>query len=1570
MTNSSRKLARRGAVVPPPLSSASSRPTTRTGAPRNDLFTPGAAGAAAPRASRAATALPFHPTAPPADLAARRAEGLAWPVEVRDIHRQQHRGTVEAIEARLEHALATAAEPCTLEVAIGGSLPGYIVGLGDKRPGDRDDLCRIALKATPELLARHGGVLPRLDVEDIKRLVEPALARALEEVFGAEVPFVTDERRVPGGTLFRARIGLPHAHVDLRFLAADSDVRPYDYVCNSLYVDRRDLQAGEAPQLRTFSAAPLEEVLADLRRGRFSMDHGLGGDSLMRDWKMRSRGYVPNLPAPEDVATRRYFEALLPTLLTTLREQGKGEGMSLPYAAAEFVRRARALAGAGPTEPASRPALALVANAVVSLAMQGASGASADEAEAAQLLQNELRRQLDSCTRVAELGGVARRFVEQLHDDAHLGALTLWLHAVAAPEGDFDPRALPRRYEVTRVDTPGGASLRVFLPELRSYVVVPDSPAIAASAHPVLPDIRRLVAGPAPEAVREALAPVGRTPAFEALVPAGFWHDEAAQERAAERLLTQARGATAAPLAYRARLLLAAARLSQRPALPDALDALAAELSPEDGARVRALAHDHRVRRFAQLQETLRSGRAKPEERKRAWEQAFAILAVSPDPARARLVTQVWSTLAQPGLRVHVTEQEALRRGLEACDLRAVPEAAWDGVCALWANLSGASHPTTAALAESLAARVNARLEARTSLFEATAQTLADKKAFGALWRLRAEQPHLPLSGRLSLRLLVEAPEAVLHSDVGVTASLVEAIHASGIDASPLWADPKRLQALCGVSAWQGPMAALVNDATPPAAVVESLLQQVAPNRLGLNRWLDTLTPGGPVYLAGAAALLRTGAVRQDALTLAQRVWDDCMRADVPQDRLAGFLLEAFARLGGVARGASVELPEAVTDDSLVDWHLLIMNEPDAARGEPSLHIARWLLGRGEVYGAALVLMDVAPALRDNVPAYDAIMDAVVAVVGPLCDHPDERSLCLGVAEDLLDGAPRLRPAWQRPWQVSYAAVLFSAMEFGEREIARAAITRLLEERFDSTAAAQDSLQAFMSDADEDIDVVAIASSAAEIFSDPAFATPRVARLLSPVSRGDTPERTLSLAMARAAVAPLIKGEALHLALNEICAQPEAPQVLQAFLSARCAGGVDTQTCAAMTTLLEAYVQLPAAVDVRRRRLDEMCDWIGIPASGPVPKALAEGTPGREVALRLLVGVSRHLLGLAPSREEALRRLCLLVEELAITPGTTALLYDLSQHATAAGIAGSAGKIVRFALCLFEEHLRAGRLQAAQEVQAHLHFFLITGCRPDPKTKEEIGCRILQGAEAFAPEDRYASIDMASHLREVLRDGGAGAALSNAIAAARKSLGAAPVTSGKSHCQRLLDRELVEVIAHQVGPAAMADFNEGILNVLEAGGRLSGLSLPRLKRLQGALSEALKDPLCREKLRALWGTWAADGRRLAEAPKEQPTVNSPEAWRGVQLLAKALVAAGNVGSADVAAWLTICARRHASDGVQEWGGIARTVLDAASAAALAAGEESLEPVRLLLRRTRRWGKPLLRRLDDTVKTGR
>ncbi|HET6344166.1 MAG TPA: hypothetical protein VFH51_04495, partial [Myxococcota bacterium] len=751
------------------------------------------------------------------------------------------------------------------------------------------------------------------------------------------------------------------------------------------------------------------------------------------------------------------------------------------------------------------------------------------------------------------------------------------------------------------------------------------------------------------------------------------------------------------------------------------------------------------------------------------------------------------------------------------------------------------------------------------------------------------------------------------------------------------------------------------HDPDAPAAAVEELLQRIGSNRLG------TLAPGGAVYLAGAAALLRSQATRQDALTLAQRVWEDCQRADVPLERLAGFFMEVFAHLGSVTREATVALPAAVTDDAIVEWHFLLMNEPGAAKGEPSLVISRWLLSRGEAYGAARVLMDVAPALRANAPAYDAVMDTVAEVAHSLCLCIEERTLALGAAVELLDAAPRPRPERRRQWQDVYAMLLLTAMMSGERDVAHAVIARLLE-RFDSTAQAQATLHAHMTAAGKPTAFAGLAAFIEETFADPTLATPRVARLLGPATLGITPEQILALVLARAAVAPLHEDEALSRALDKLCDQPEVPAVLHGFLAARCAGGVDARACPGVAALLDRYLGLAATDEVRRQRLDEVCGWIGIPVSGPVPSALAEGAPGREVALRLLVGVGEHLLALAPSRPDALRRLRFLGEELAVTPGTTALLHEVTEHATQAGMTAPAGNISLFLLALLGQHIEAGRLQVAREVLVHLYFYLLTtAVKADAKTSEVVACRMLKAAEAFETDDRYAISTMVKHLRGVLLQQGAGLALTDAINAVLEDPGAASDTVHDSHPFRLMRRELVETVAHMVGPAGMTAFYQGVLNLLEAGPLIADLSPPRARRLHSALTEALADPLRRESLVSLLRAWANG--------EEVTTTREP--WRAARVLARALASAGEVGATDVAAWLKICAKRYAEDGAEAWEGIARGVLDAASAPSLAAHEDLLEPVRKLLRgsgrdarKIRPWGAPLLRRLDDKVRAGR
>ncbi|HET6345480.1 MAG TPA: hypothetical protein VFH51_11150, partial [Myxococcota bacterium] len=511
-------------------------------------------------------------------LKARREAVLASEVRVRVPKGGEQWGRADDIITGVEAALARGPRPCMLDVALGGGAVTYLAGR-EAHFADVDDFALVSLQRTEDRLedGRAHVAVPPLTYEEMKSRVGPAVATTLQDMFGAAVSFATFERHTPQGSVFVVRIGMPDAHMDLRFALADSNVLPYDYLCNSLKVARADLRKdGAPPPLGTFGHASVEQVLDDLRLGLFAMDHALL-DGLVRDWKMRVKGFVPKLPAPGTEAPD-YFAALLPGLLASLQEEGQKEGMTLNYAISLMVNRARALVGATATDPTSRPALAMVANAVLSVSQADSSVPGVEPVVA------ELRRNLESCAREAKLDGAARAFLDQLEADAPLQALTLWLHAVALPHSAYDAREVPPRYEVRRVETPGGASLRVYLPELRSYVVLRDQPHAARGAYDALPDIKRVVGMSGAQAVREALTPAGRAVSFAALVPAGFGRDVAAKDLAASRLVGLYREASTAPLAFRARLLLAAAKLGRTQELSTDLEALATELQGADAA--------------------------------------------------------------------------------------------------------------------------------------------------------------------------------------------------------------------------------------------------------------------------------------------------------------------------------------------------------------------------------------------------------------------------------------------------------------------------------------------------------------------------------------------------------------------------------------------------------------------------------------------------------------------------------------------------------------------------------------------------------------------------------------------------------------------------------------------------------------------------------------------------------------------------------------------------------------------------------------------------------------------------
>ncbi|HET6344009.1 MAG TPA: hypothetical protein VFH51_03705, partial [Myxococcota bacterium] len=397
-----------------------------------------------------------------------------------------------------------------------------------------------------------------------------------------------------------------------------------------------------------------------------------------------------------------------------------------------------------------------------------------------------------------------------------------------------------------------------------------------------------------------------------------------------------------------------------------------------------------------------------------------------------------------------------------------LPEGAWNGICLLWAKLAGSVDPEPQNLATALAAHINAGLEGRASRFEGTVRKLADKRAFAGLWRLLAKREGAPLTGEAARRLLTEAPLHVLVRDTAVTASLLETLRVSGVSTAPLWSDTPRCTALCAARNLQRPVAALMNDCdAAQEQAIAALIEHVGrDNDEVLAGWLDRLTPGGPVYLASAAAWVRRQVTGDGVLTVVHRVWKACEAAGVAGGT-AGLLLGMFGKLRelgelhavGMGRPDSSPAPlPTVPTETLVNWHLRIMHEPAAADGGPGLCIARWLVDRKAFYAAHSVLLAVAPVLRANPAAHEALVSELATVAQGVCrGGPGPIGEYLDAARDLLDAAPRVRRAWRQRWERTHAIALFTALRTGHERRAHAFITRLLD-TFVATSVAEETL--------------------------------------------------------------------------------------------------------------------------------------------------------------------------------------------------------------------------------------------------------------------------------------------------------------------------------------------------------------------------------------------------------------------------------------------------------------------------------------------------------------------------------
>ncbi|HET6346857.1 MAG TPA: hypothetical protein VFH51_18125, partial [Myxococcota bacterium] len=413
---------------------------------------------------------PSGPTEAPAapQERARRLEIRDYTIRVRDQHRRESPVRITDLICTLRDLFIAAHPGGTLTATTIGGAAKYIHGMRATRPSDRDD--RLVL---------HGVAMPST-FEDMRALVVPLLEEALQRLVGAPVPFITFPRYdADGHMMLCARIGLPGAHMDLKFLPHGSPFRDYDYTTAPEVPLPYLLDVDTPLPYLTASSVPAEVQRQNHARGWLDMDHALVGDSVLREWKERVRyGFVPKVPRQDvDPARLAHFEALLPTSLRHLRDEGAAQG-SVGYATCELIKRARGMVlgrvdprvfAVHGDDPASPQALALVAVAILSL-HHGRQHEGAPALLAA--FRNNVQRYLDA----SGVQGPARHLMALLRDEPSLEAAVLWLHLLADPDQPFDPNRPPSTYGVGRAETPGGDWLRLWFPELTAYVSAPDRP--------------------------------------------------------------------------------------------------------------------------------------------------------------------------------------------------------------------------------------------------------------------------------------------------------------------------------------------------------------------------------------------------------------------------------------------------------------------------------------------------------------------------------------------------------------------------------------------------------------------------------------------------------------------------------------------------------------------------------------------------------------------------------------------------------------------------------------------------------------------------------------------------------------------------------------------------------------------------------------------------------------------------------------------------------------------------------------------------------------------------------------
>lgn len=182
-----------------------------------------------------------------------------------------------------------------------------------KRPDDLD-LISFVRRAAHQSLASLNNAIRDCYMD----IVRTELGLDASQMRGVRLRTTLIPSPESSSTMLLVKLGHGDDHVDARFVLADERYKPYAFRCNAILFDLFDIASWAI-----MPGVDAQAVLSDIDIGIYTADHRLSDNSIMRAWKVRTRGLVP--------ATEAQDETLFAQLTNMLNDLGEHGGLSVAY---------------------------------------------------------------------------------------------------------------------------------------------------------------------------------------------------------------------------------------------------------------------------------------------------------------------------------------------------------------------------------------------------------------------------------------------------------------------------------------------------------------------------------------------------------------------------------------------------------------------------------------------------------------------------------------------------------------------------------------------------------------------------------------------------------------------------------------------------------------------------------------------------------------------------------------------------------------------------------------------------------------------------------------------------------------------------------------------------------------------------------------------------------------------------------------------------------------------------------------------------------------------------------------